>query len=82
MCDCPHHPFGCYGHPHGCKCATRVSTHRDKLTGLPATHKSGLPDRLAEIASRCSIEADRMTIIEAANVLREAMVRTVRRQQS
>lgn len=21
MCDCPHHPFGCYGHPDECECA-------------------------------------------------------------
>jgi hypothetical protein len=19
-CDCPHHPFGCFGHPDSCKC--------------------------------------------------------------
>lgn len=21
-CPCPHHPIGCYGHPHSCRCAT------------------------------------------------------------
>lgn len=20
-CACPHHPFGCFGHPQSCKCA-------------------------------------------------------------
>ena len=38
MCDCPHHPLGCYGHPTACKCAV-VDERR--------AHKVMTPDEYA-----------------------------------
>lgn len=36
-CACPHHPFGCYGHPESCKCAgrpmRRLTTRQEVIFG-------------------------------------------------
>lgn len=33
-CPCPHHPFGCFGHPTTCKCAKRPTTMNKGLLRL------------------------------------------------